>query len=151
MSHYSEVILGAMASQITSIAKVYSTIYSGADQRKLQSSASLAFIGAVNSPHKWPVTRKKKNFYDVITMNASINILTSERYFKNTKRPFAHVVYIKGVRHLPEIWYAATPIWWRHQMETFSALLALCVGNSPVTRSFDVFFDLRLNKRLNKQ
>ena len=51
--------------------------------------------------------------------------------------------------------------WWRHQMETFSALLALCEGNSPVTgefsaqrpvtRSFDVFFDLRLNKRLSKQ
>ena len=50
---------------------------------------------------------------------------------------------------------------WRHQMETFSALLTLCAGNSPVTgefsaqrpitRSFDVFFDLRLNKRLGKQ
>ena len=40
--------------------------------------------------------------------------------------------------------------WWRHQMETFSALLALCAGNSPVTgeflaQSFDVFFDLGLN------
>ena len=51
--------------------------------------------------------------------------------------------------------------WWRHQMETFSALLTICAGNSPVpgelpaqrpvTRSFDVFFDLRLNKRLSKQ
>ena len=51
--------------------------------------------------------------------------------------------------------------WWRHQMETFSALLAICAGNSPVpgefpaqrpvTRSFDVFFDLSLNKRLSKQ
>ena len=51
--------------------------------------------------------------------------------------------------------------WWRHQMETFSALLVLCAGNSPVssefpaqrpvTRSFDVFFDLHLNKRLSKQ
>ena len=50
---------------------------------------------------------------------------------------------------------------WRHQMEPFSALLAICAGNSPVpgefpaqrpvTRSFDVFFDLRLNKRLNEQ
>ena len=50
---------------------------------------------------------------------------------------------------------------WRHQMETFSPLLAICAGNSPasgefpaqrqVTRSFDVFFDLRLNKRLSKQ
>ena len=51
--------------------------------------------------------------------------------------------------------------WWRHQIETFSALLALCARNSPVTgefppqrpvmRSFDVFFDLRPNKRLSKQ
>ena len=50
--------------------------------------------------------------------------------------------------------------WWRHQMETFSALLAICAGNSPVTgefpaqspvtRSCDVFFDLRPNKRLSK-
>ena len=47
--------------------------------------------------------------------------------------------------------------WWRHQMETFSALLAICVGNSPVPaqrpvmRSLDVFFDLSLNKRLSEQ
>ena len=51
--------------------------------------------------------------------------------------------------------------WWRHQIETFSTLLAICAGNSPVadefpsqrpvTRSFDVFFDLHLNKRLSKQ
>ena len=51
--------------------------------------------------------------------------------------------------------------WWRHQMETFSTLLAICAGNSPVTdefpsqrpvtQSFDVFFDLRLNKRSSKQ
>ena len=51
--------------------------------------------------------------------------------------------------------------WWRHQMEIFSSLLALCVGNSPVTGefpaqrtvtwSFDIFFDLRLNKGLSKQ
>ena len=51
--------------------------------------------------------------------------------------------------------------WWRHQMETFSALLAICVGSSPVpgdfpaqrlvTRSFDVFFDLCPHKRLNEQ
>ena len=51
--------------------------------------------------------------------------------------------------------------WWRHQMETFSTSLAICAGNSPVpgefpaqrpvTRSFGVFFDLRLNKWLSKQ
>ena len=53
------------------------------------------------------------------------------------------------------------PSWWRHQMEIFSALLDICGGNSPVTgefpsqrpvtQSFDVFFVLRLNKRLRKQ
>ena len=59
--HYSDVIMGAIASQITSLTIVYSTVYSDADQRKHQSSASLAFVrgihrGPVNSPHKWPVT-----------------------------------------------------------------------------------------------
>ena len=54
-----------------------------------------------------------------------------------------------------------TDSWWRHQMETCSAVLSFCAGNSPVTgefptqrpvtRSFDVFFDLCLNKRLSKQ
>ena len=57
-----------------------------------------------------------------------------------------------------KLWHRS---WWRHQMETFSVLLAICAGNSPfpgeffaqrpVTRSFNVFFDLRLNKRLSKQ
>ena len=60
-----------------------------------------------------------------------------------------------------QISFAFFAPWWRHQMETFSALLAICAGNSPVpgefptkrpvTRSFDVLFDLRLNKRLSKQ
>ena len=58
-------------------------------------------------------------------------------------------------------WNGNLITWWRHQMETFSALLALCAGNSPVTgefpshrpvtRSFDVFFDLHQNKRLSIQ
>ena len=60
-------------------------------------------------------------------------------------------------RHMARITWA----WWRHQMETFSALLAICAGNSPVpgefptqrpvTRSIDVFFDFLLNKQLNKK
>ena len=71
--------------------------------------------------------------------------------------PGASFVYIQG----PDLlitWYLS---WWRHQMETFSALLSLCAGNSlvtiefpaqrSVTRSFDVFYDLRLDKRFRKQ
>ena len=62
--------MGAVASQITSLTIVYWTIYSGADQRKHQSSASLAFVreftGDRISPHKGPVTRKMFQFDDVI-------------------------------------------------------------------------------------
>ena len=69
--HYDDVIMGTIASHITSLPGVYSTVYSGADQNKHQSSASLAFVwgihrGPVNSPHKCPVTRKMFPFDDVI-------------------------------------------------------------------------------------
>ena len=68
--HCNDVIMDAVASQITSLTIVYSTVDSDADQRKHQSSASLAFVwgihrGPVNSPHKWPVTRKMFPFDDV--------------------------------------------------------------------------------------
>ena len=77
--HCNDVIMGAIASQITSLAFFYSKVYSDADQRKHQSSASLAFVrgihrGPVNSPHKWPVTRKMSPFDDVI-MDIFINSL----------------------------------------------------------------------------
>ena len=68
---YSDAIMGTMASQITSLIIVYSTVCSGADQRKHQSSASLTFVWgihrwSVNSQHKGPVTRKMFPFDDVI-------------------------------------------------------------------------------------
>ena len=69
--HYTDVIMGTIASQITSITIVNSTFYSDTDQRKYQSSASLAFVRGihripVNSLHKWSVTRKMFPFDDVI-------------------------------------------------------------------------------------
>ena len=69
--HYNDVIMGPMASRIPSLTIVYSIVYSGADQRKHQSSASLAFEwgihrSPVNSPHKWPVTRKIFPFDNII-------------------------------------------------------------------------------------
>ena len=72
-SHYDHVIMDEIASQITSLKIVYSAVYLDADQRKHQSSASLAFVrgihrGPVNSPHKWPVTRKMFPFDDVIML-----------------------------------------------------------------------------------
>ena len=68
---YDDVIMIAMGSQITSLTSVYSNVYSGTDESKHQSSMSLAFVRGihrwpVNSPHKWPVTRKIFPFDDVI-------------------------------------------------------------------------------------
>ena len=65
MAHYCDVMMGAMAPRITSLTIVY-----GADERKHQSSVSLAFVPGirrwpVNSPHKWTVTRKLFPFDDV--------------------------------------------------------------------------------------
>ena len=74
--HHSDVMMGAMTSQIASLTIVYSSVYSGTDQRKLQSSASLAFVRGihwwpVNSPHKRPVTWKMHPFGDVIMQRFS--------------------------------------------------------------------------------
>ena len=70
-THYSDVIMSAIASEITGVSIVRSTVCSGADKRKHQSSASLAFKRGirrrpVNSSHKGPVTRKMFPFDDVI-------------------------------------------------------------------------------------
>ena len=92
LQHYSDVVMDTMASQITSRTIVYATVYSDADQRKHQSSASLAFLRGihrrpVNSPHKWPVTRIMFPFDDVI-MNAlafyAMHQCTDWRNFINT-------------------------------------------------------------------
>ena len=71
VAHYIDVIMGPMASQITSVSMLCWTVCSGADQRKHKSSASLAFVRGIhrwppNSHHKGPVTRKMFPFDDVI-------------------------------------------------------------------------------------
>ena len=71
--HWSEAIMSTMASRITSITIAYSTVYSGADQWKHQSSVLLVFVRGihrwpVNSPRKGPVTRELFPFDDVIMM-----------------------------------------------------------------------------------
>ena len=71
-TYYNDVIMGTMASQITSLTIVYSTVYSRRKSKKHQSSTSMAFVRGihrwpVNSPHKGPVTRIMFPFDDVIT------------------------------------------------------------------------------------
>ena len=85
MYHYSDVKMNTMASQITSLTIVYSALYLGADQRKQQSSVSLAFVRGihrwpVNSPQKGPVTRKMFPFDDVIMGCSHSGCLDLEMY-----------------------------------------------------------------------
>ena len=92
--------MGSMASQITSLAIVYSTVYSDADQRKHQSSASLAFVwgshrGPVNSWHKWPVTRKMFPFDDVI-MKTPCKNAKKPRWFDKFQSHLLFLVMIKN-------------------------------------------------------
>ena len=90
--------MSAMASQITSLMIVYSTICSGADQRKHQSSASLAFVrwihrSLVNSPHNGPVTQKIFPFDDIIMAscrNASISNNSSPK--RSMEKPTSNSV-----------------------------------------------------------
>ena len=85
------VIMGPMASQITSLMIASSTVHSGADHRKHQSSASLAFVrgihrGTVNSPLKWPVTRKMFPIDNVI-MN-SLHPNKNSKFFNQMPADF---------------------------------------------------------------
>ena len=95
--HYSDVIMSTMASQTTSVSIVWSTVCSGADQRKHQSSASLDFVwgihrSPVHSPHKGPITRKILPFDDVIT-DADIGpILTYHGLFTEMPTTYCHQV-----------------------------------------------------------
>ena len=89
--------MGMISFQITSLAIVYSTVYSGADQRKHQISAPLAFEwgihrGPVNSPYKWPVTRKMFPFdHGVESIRGFALIIIS--YFRVASLPQCHEVY----------------------------------------------------------
>ena len=178
--------MSAIASQITSLTIVYSTVYPGADQSKHQSSASLAFVWGihrrlVNSPHKWPVTRKMFPFDDVIMNHPGLFVnglqnkgvqtisiytqLSSKDVLKYCHRLIGKRLLSIFCGHDPGVsWLkssilarlCATPRW-RHQMVTLSVLLALCEGNSTVTGEFPSqrpvaqSFDVSFDLRLNKR
>ena len=109
--HYDDFIMGAMASQITSLTIVYTTVYSDADHRKLQSSASLAFMqgihrGPVNFPHKVPVTRKVFPFDDVIMLKNSEKTSHSSPFIRVSYWVFCCINSINEVLALSLILYS---------------------------------------------
>ena len=167
--HCNDVIMGQMASQITSLTLVYSTAYSGADQRRHQSSASLALVRGihrepVNSPHKWPVTRKMFPFDDVImTRKYSITRMSvpmqlpCQEQIKEYPAPRCNDQYVLEITFICEF---LLTLHWRHNgrdsvsnHQPNECLLSrlirrrskktsklrvtgLCAGNSPETGEF---------------
>ena len=103
--------------------------------------------------HKW---KQKTNKHWILKFVITLTMFNSIVSF-----PFLHQVWFIKNKNAQNMTKIISFTWWRHQMETFSALLAICAGNSPVpgefptqrpvTRSFDVYFDLRPNKWLSKQ
>ena len=105
--HYNDDKMSSIASQITSLAVVYSTVYSDTDQRKHQSSVWLAFVWGIHRDRWNPRTQGQLR-------GKCFHLMTS------SWKP-------------EEGWGSVMLSWWRYQMETFSALLAVCEGNPPVT------------------
>ena len=130
-THYSDVIMGAKASQITSISIVYSIVCSGTDQRKLQKSASLAFVRGihrwpVNSPHNGPVTRKMFPFDDVIMM---MHTPRCDMFCS------ACCGFISLILKLHEQKLLEGVVWWINFFEHFVYIM------SNITQLFDVTFN----------
>ena len=126
--HYFDIIMGTMASQITSLTIVYSTVYPGADQRNQQSSASLALVwgihwSPVNSPHEWPVTRKMGPFDEVIMFGEISSTIKKKGFIsKNVFKYHLSINYPPKTGEFLEWSLNGPPVelllewwsWWRH-------------------------------------
>ena len=142
----------ATASQISSLTIVYSTVHSGADQRKRQRSASLAFVwgihrSPVNSPHKRPVTRKMFPFGDVriisrskLRRNAdSTTMITAElrSHFKLMKDVYSswasyRLSQVNSSKKNNSFLHTS----WGYELKKCTTPVALCDVNPPVNDGF---------------
>ena len=142
--------MDAMASQITSLAIVCSTVYSGIDQRKHQSSSSLAFVRGihrwpVNSPHKGRVTWKRflmtSSYVEWILLDPTSvqsSLWLDPCYMRAMKNGNVSMMTSSNGKVLRVTGH-------------LSPVTGEFPSQMPVTRRIDVFFDLRLNKRLRIQ
>ena len=136
--------MGLVASQITSLMIVYSSVYSDADQRKRQSSVSLAFMwgihrGPVNSPHKWPVTRKMFPFDDVIMNHSSWHSTLFIYWFNQNTITVDSALYILSIRFTSA--YFIIDIVTSNLVSIFCFLYSFC-GNIFVWFGYILFYSL---------
>ena len=148
--------MNVKASHFTDHLTVCSNAYPGQQKCNHQSSDFLATF-AGNLPVTKGLLVRKHSLVMISSWWHAMRYWHINQYLHN----FAHrhvgdllIAKILLTGHMCWLWYDSFIAWWRHQMETFSALLALSAGNSsvtdefptqrPVTRSFDVFLDLHL-------
>ena len=138
--HYKDVIMWAIASQITSLTIVFSTVYSDVDQRKHQSSASLAFVqgihrGPVNSPHKRPVTRKMFPFEDVIMSRFSLysNMTGRTQHVSWNRQRFCFAIFYSGC--LAIIYYLYKEFMWSIYHFTPDRIPGIGTAQVPVKKT----------------
>ena len=155
--HYTDVIMSAMTSQITGVSIVYSTVCSGASTKQSKLHATGLCEGNSLVTGEFPAQRASDAemfpFDGVIMIGGGLYVGLTH-HVKTAIQNVITMLCWKCLCLMQDVETFILISWWRHQMETFSALLDLCAGNSPVTgefpaqrpvmRSFDVFFDLRL-------
>ena len=127
----------------------------GSDNGLPSESAPSHYLNQCWNIVDWTLRNKLQwNFNKKHTFSLKMHLKTSSA----KQQPFCFGLNVLNVEETGHPF--GSGIWWRHEMESFSALLAICAGKStvhgelpaqrPVTRSCDVFFDLRLNQRLSK-
>ena len=125
VSHYNDIIMTTIASQITSLAVVYSTVYSDADQRKHQSSASLAFVWGIHRDRWIPRTKVQLRGKCFHLMTSSWYAVTA--WWRHDIVTFpALLAFVSGVHR-------------------WSPLKKCQCHKGPVVRSFDTFINANLN------
>ena len=122
-----DVIMSATASQITSLTTVYSTVFSSADQRKHQNSASLVFVRGihpwpVNSPHKGSVTRKMFPFDDVIMCSVT-NFMSVDDLAMQGARQFSVMTLVLIACNTPKLGRGWCSIYYSWTTITFGRLM----------------------------
>ena len=143
--HYNDVMMSSLASQITRLTIVVSTVYSRADKKKHQRSASLAFVWGihqwpVNSPHKGPVTRKIFPFDDVIMFPIPVNKPLITFHYGNSGKGFTFILmiihyHVRGnQRECSMLFFIVEVIYCGHNVWTYGSVTNLYL--SSVVNSF---------------
>ena len=120
---------------------------------------NLWYSSALSQVMSWRRTNSMQSLYEIHKAQYG-HVICIDGRWKTSKKSINHCLCRNHFSEWTDHWSWRRVSWWRHQVETFSALLAICAVNSPitgefpaqrpVTRNFDVFFDLSLNKRLRK-